>query len=156
MNRRHAKWMEFLETFPYVIKYKKGNVNIVADALSRRYALISLLNAKLMEFELIIDRYNDDPKFVNIYEECKKGAVNGYYRHDGYLFKSGWLCIPNSSIRELLVREANGGGLAGHFGEKKTLEMVKEHFYWPAMIHDVHHVIERCVTYNKTKSKETS
>ncbi|XP_073110280.1 uncharacterized protein [Elaeis guineensis] len=129
LNRRYVRWMEFLKIFPYMIKYKKGNVNVVADALSRRYALISLLNAKLMGFELIIDRYKDDPNFVNIYEECEKEAVNGYYRHDGYLFKSGWLCIPNSSIRELLVREAHGGGLAGHFGEKKILEMVKEHFY---------------------------
>ncbi|XP_073107194.1 uncharacterized protein [Elaeis guineensis] len=143
LNRRHAKWMEFLKIFPYVIKYKKENVNIVADALSKRYALISLLNAKLMGFELIIDRYKDNPKFVNIYEKCEKGAVNGYYRHDEYLFKSGRLCIPNSSIRELLVREAHGGGLAGHFGEKKILEMMKEHFYWPAMIRNVHHVIER-------------
>ena len=23
LNRRHAKWMEFIETFPYVIKYNK-------------------------------------------------------------------------------------------------------------------------------------
>nr|XP_010911115.1 uncharacterized protein LOC105037111 [Elaeis guineensis] len=142
LNRKHAKWKEFLKTFPYVIKYKKENVNIVADALSRRYALISLLNAILMGFELIIDRYKDDPNFTNIYEECEKGVVNSYYRHDGYLFRSCRLCIPNSSIRELLVREAHGGGLAGHFGEKKILEMVKDHFYWPAMICDVHHVIE--------------
>ena len=33
LNKRHAKWMEFLEQFPYVIKCQKGNTNIVADAL---------------------------------------------------------------------------------------------------------------------------
>jgi hypothetical protein len=43
LNRRHAKWVEFMESFPYVIKYKKGQVNVVIDALSRRYALISML-----------------------------------------------------------------------------------------------------------------
>ena len=43
--------MEFIETFPYVIKYKQGKENIVADALSRRYALMSTLNAKLLGFE---------------------------------------------------------------------------------------------------------
>ena len=107
LNRKHAKWVEFLETFPYMIKYKKRNVNIVADALFRRYALISLLNAKLMRFELTIDQYKDDPNFINIYKECEKGAVNGYYRYDGYLFKSGRLCIPNSSIREFLVRRSS-------------------------------------------------
>ena len=25
LNRRHAKWVEFIETFPYVIKYKQVN-----------------------------------------------------------------------------------------------------------------------------------
>ena len=36
LNKRHARWLEFIETFPYVIKYKKGKENVVADALSRR------------------------------------------------------------------------------------------------------------------------
>jgi hypothetical protein len=35
LNRRHAKWCEFIELFPYIIKYKKGKDNVVADALSR-------------------------------------------------------------------------------------------------------------------------
>ena len=32
-NRRHAKWVEFIESFPYIIKYKKGKDNVIADAL---------------------------------------------------------------------------------------------------------------------------
>ncbi|KAF8109230.1 hypothetical protein N665_0100s0019 [Sinapis alba] len=41
LKRRHVRWMEFIETYTYIIKYKKGKKNIVADALSRRYALIA-------------------------------------------------------------------------------------------------------------------
>uniref|UniRef100_A0A2N9I6V5 RNA-directed DNA polymerase n=1 Tax=Fagus sylvatica TaxID=28930 RepID=A0A2N9I6V5_FAGSY len=33
LNKRHAKWVEFIETFPYVIRYKQGKENVVADAL---------------------------------------------------------------------------------------------------------------------------
>ncbi|RVW90958.1 Retrovirus-related Pol polyprotein from transposon 17.6 [Vitis vinifera] len=36
LNRRHARWVEFIRTFPYVIRYKQGKENIVVDALSRR------------------------------------------------------------------------------------------------------------------------
>jgi hypothetical protein len=43
--------MEFMESFSYVIKYKKGQVNVVANALSRRFSLISMLNARPMGFE---------------------------------------------------------------------------------------------------------
>ena len=41
LSQRHARWMEFVERFSYVIRYKKGNTNVVVDALSRRYSLIT-------------------------------------------------------------------------------------------------------------------
>ena len=34
LNQRHAKWSEFIESFPYIVKYKKGKDSVVADALS--------------------------------------------------------------------------------------------------------------------------
>jgi len=40
------------------------------------------------------------------------------------------LLVRNCFIRELLVREAHGGGLMGHFGIAKTLDILHEHFYW--------------------------
>ena len=40
LNKRHAKWVKFIESFPYVIKYKKGKDNVVADALSRKLTLL--------------------------------------------------------------------------------------------------------------------
>ena len=61
--------------------------------------------------------------------ECAKGACDGFFMHEGYLFKMDRMCIPLGSLRELLVREAHGGGLSGHFREKKTYELLKEHFF---------------------------
>ena len=43
LNRRHAKWVEFIESFPYVIKYIKGKENIIANALSRICMLVTQL-----------------------------------------------------------------------------------------------------------------
>jgi hypothetical protein len=57
LNKRHARWVEFIETFPYVIRYKQGKENVVADALSHRYALLSTLDAKLLGFEHIKELY---------------------------------------------------------------------------------------------------
>ena len=37
--------------------------------------------------------------------------------------------VPNSSICELLVREAHGGGLMGHFGVRKTLDVLHKHLF---------------------------
>jgi len=77
LNQRHAKWVEFIESFPYVIKYKKGQVNVVADALSRRYALISMLNAKLMGFEQVKDQYANDSYFANVAADVPRELVMG-------------------------------------------------------------------------------
>ncbi len=68
----------------------------------------------------MIEQYKSDRDFSSIYDSGKKKAFQGFYQHDGYLFKMGKLCISNYFIRELLIREAHGGGLTGHFDEKKT------------------------------------
>ena len=43
LNPRHAKWVEYLQSFQFVIKHKSGKMNQGADALSRRHLLISQL-----------------------------------------------------------------------------------------------------------------
>ena len=129
LNRRHAKWVEFIETFPYVIKHKQGKENIVANALSRRDAVVSTLNAKLLGFEYVKEFYANDDDFASVYEACEKAAFGKFYRLDGYLFRKNKLCVPNSSICELLVCEAHGGGLMGHFGVRKTLDVLHEHLF---------------------------
>ena len=35
LNREHAKWVEYLQSFTFVIKHISGQANKVADALSR-------------------------------------------------------------------------------------------------------------------------
>ena len=50
---------------------------------------------------------------------CDKCAFSDFYRNEGFLFKKDKLCVPISSIRELLVRETHEGGLMGHFGVQK-------------------------------------
>ncbi|XP_022891855.1 uncharacterized protein LOC111406704 [Olea europaea var. sylvestris] len=129
--------MEFIETFPYVIRYKQGKENVVADALSRRYVLLTTLSAKLLGFEYTKDMYANDSKFSNIYNSCHKGAIDKLFKHEGYLFRKNKLCVHNCSMHELLVREAHSGGLMGHFGIAKTLEILTKNFYWPKMKVDV-------------------
>ena len=60
--------MEFIETFPYVIRYKKGKENVVVDAsLSRRYVLLTSMSAKMLGFEYVKDMYANDADFANVY-----------------------------------------------------------------------------------------
>nr|CAD39843.2 OSJNBb0072N21.12 [Oryza sativa Japonica Group] len=129
LNRRHAKWVEFIESFPYVIKHKKGKENVIANALSRRYTMLSQLDFKIFGLETIKEQYAHDDDFKD---------------------------------------EAHGGGLMGHFGVKKTEDILANHFFWPKMRRDVERAVlkknikmwEECLphvefSYNRSQHSTT-
>ena len=70
LNRRHAKWSEFIESFPYIITYKKGKDNVVADALSRRHILLSQLDVKILGLESIKELYAKTHTFLNHFQSA--------------------------------------------------------------------------------------
>jgi vacuolar-type H+-ATPase subunit B/Vma2 len=67
LNKHHAKWVEFIETFPYIIKHKKKKENHIADALSRRYTMLSQLDHKIFGLESIKELYAMDVDFKDAY-----------------------------------------------------------------------------------------
>jgi transposase InsO family protein len=154
LNRRHAKWVEFIESFPYVIKHKKGKENVIADALSRRYTLLTQLDYKIFGLQTIKEQYIHDNDFKDVFLHCREGkAWNKFVVNDGFVFRANKLCIPASSVRLLLLQEAHGGGLMGHFGAKKTEDILAGHFFWPKMRRDVERFVARCTTCQKAKSR---
>jgi hypothetical protein len=154
LHRCLAKWVEFIESFPYIINYKKGNDNVVVDALSRKHLLLTQLDVKVPNLESLCDLYATDVDFPEPYCLCSMGkAWDKFHIHDGYLFRANKLCVPESSVRLLLLQESHAGGLAGHFGHEKTSLMLADHFYWPRMRHDMDRYVKLCITCNISKSK---
>ena len=125
----------------------------MADALSRRYSLLTTLDAKLLGVELLKDMYASDTDFGETFQSCSRATQESYSIFDGYLFYLNRLCIPDCSIRLLLVKEAHGGGLMGYFGVAKTLSILQEYFHWPRMRRDVERVVSRCIICKMAKSK---
>ena len=131
LNRRHSKWVEFIESFPYVIKHKKGKENVIADALSRRHTLLTQLDYKIFGLETIKEQYVHVGNFKDVLLHCKEGRTwNKFVVNDGFVFRANKLCIPASSVCLLLLQEAHGGGLMGHFGAKKMEDILAGHFFF--------------------------
>jgi hypothetical protein len=75
---------------------------------------------------------------------------------DGLLYRANKLCVLASSVHLLFLQEAHGGGLMGHFGVKKTDDVLAAHLFWPKMRRDVERYVSRCTTCNKAKSRRNS
>jgi hypothetical protein len=93
LNRRHTKWVEFIESFLYVIKHKKKKKNIIVDAFSRRYTLLTQLDYKIFGLETVKSQYIHDVDFKDVLLHCKDGRTwNKFVVNDGFVFRANKLC----------------------------------------------------------------
>jgi hypothetical protein len=70
LNHRHAKWVEFMQNFTFVIKHIARNTNKVVDVLSRGCLILQEFQVKTLGFELFKDMYCDDTYLKEAYEAC--------------------------------------------------------------------------------------
>ncbi|XP_057543336.1 uncharacterized protein LOC130821562 [Amaranthus tricolor] len=151
LNSRHARWVEFMQTFDFSARYKVGKTNVIADALSRKHSLLGIVGSRILGFEFIKDQYSACSDFSEIYQSCKDRPQGLFSIHQGFLFKGNRLCIPKLPLRSVLVKEVHEGSIAGHFGIQKTLDMLAKHFYWPKMLGTVGKHVLKCEPCHKAK-----
>jgi RNase H-like domain found in reverse transcriptase len=94
LSSKHTKWVTSIQEFSFSIKHKSGEINKVADALSRRCALVAAMTVHTLGFEQVQDIIQEDEDFKAIIEAVEGKMRNDYSLHYGYLFRGSCLCIP--------------------------------------------------------------
>ena len=80
-----------------MLKHRSGRSNRVADALSRRQLLLTVMQVEVVGFEKLKNLYLEDPNFSEAWEACKEPiAIDrtkwlDYLIQDGMLFKGSQL-----------------------------------------------------------------
>ena len=63
------KWVEYLQSFTFVIKHKSGVTNRVVDALRRRHSLLTEMKIEVLGFDEMKELYDTDPDFSEVWRE---------------------------------------------------------------------------------------
>eukprot|EP00253_Pinus_taeda_P027927 PITA_27927 len=100
LNHKHAKRVDYLQSFTFVLKHISGQANKVADALSIRYFLLQESTIQVLGFEHLKNLYKTDMDFKEAYEAYQNPLFRNdsplldYNLQEKLLFKGGKLCIP--------------------------------------------------------------
>lgn len=157
LNPHHAKWVEFLQEYSFVMKHKVGIENKPTNALSHKVALLHSMSVEVIGFEQLMDEYPTCSDFGELYTSLlndQSRSNSGFVLLEGFLFKGNKLCISRTSLRDFLVWELHVGGIAGHFGCDKTIAIVEDQFHWPSLKRYVTKIIEQCRTCQLAKQRK--
>jgi len=77
----------------------------------------------------------DDEDWLKAYNRALKGkADEDVTLEDEVLWYKGRPWVPDSvDLRKMILQEKHDSKVAGHMGQKKTIELVRGNFFWPQM-----------------------
>jgi hypothetical protein len=163
LSGRQARWAEKLAEYNYEIKYKKGSLNVVPDALSRRpdHQLNPMSTVQLESgiHLRIAEVIQQDDYFGDVYRQTeRRGDLGnqGFRISNGLLYLKDRLCVPNiPDVRNHLLKEAHDAPLSGHFGASKTYSKLYRYAYWPTMKSMVERYVQSCHMCKTSKNRTT-
>jgi len=150
---RIARWAMFLQEFDYHIEHRAGTKLKHADALSRVYCLMveSSLRHRIKEAQM------RDSWIKAVRQALMAGEYEDFYIHGDILLKDPnkeLLVVPCEMEKEIIEMAHR----QGHFGSKKTLDILKKQFFIPDALNKVANVVKSCVeclvSDTKTGKKE--
>ena len=181
LNARQARWAEFLSRFYFLIRYRPGKQNTLADALSRpektdlkmdNHRMQILLKpdcleekitqefmGELMPVELeptVVERVVEENLSASSLEEyrvrAREGDADWKLENNQLLFR-GLLVVPEEGdLRARLLDEIHRQISTAHPGRQKTKKLLRSRYYWPTWNYDVDRYLDNCLTCKRMKT----
>jgi hypothetical protein len=158
-TERHARWLVKLQDFDFVIKHIEGEKNVLADLMSRPAGL------EKVSFEELDQALNsgESPKMIAVNAVSRLGFedeialaqtpkfIKECGVKDDKLLKKGGLYYAAGDCGQCLIvphafreRVVSFIHQLGHYGRKRTLQLVKASYYWAGLNADVLKYVACC------------
>jgi transposase InsO family protein len=182
LSARQARWAEFLSRFYFMIRYRPGKQNTIADILSRKnetsgdrngHRVQVLLKPECLDREIrrpqesitlapigaeetVIERVKREnrtsPSLEEYRELARKNASDWKLEGEQLIF-NGRLVVPNEGdLKARLLDEIHRQPSTAHPGREKTRRLLKERYYWDTWRRDVERYVDNCMVCKRTKA----
>lgn len=173
LNTQHTKTLNRLQQlmleYDFELQYKEGTANQVADFLSRNVvAAVADTDEEVQRLQREDQHIGRIIRFLDTGElpADKRDAMwvkrmadscfleNNvlWYRIEGKTRQRFALYAP-PQIRDKLVEAAHVGPDAGHGGVDRTVERIKQAYYWQGMTGQVQKFLDQCLVCQKSKAR---
>jgi len=143
---RITRWVLELQQYDFEIAYRKGQLNVVSDSLSRQPLPETLQGIKetsaaeafsacscILEMrEKIRTQSQKYPDYVMEGNTLYRNIAHKAGSEDVETWK---MCVPKA-LRETVLKENHNSPAAGHVGSRKTIARLAARYYWPGMHRD--------------------
>ncbi|KAK2977850.1 hypothetical protein RJ640_017050 [Escallonia rubra] len=149
-----ARWQELLAEFNFMLEYRAGSTNSVADALSRRAELDQSRQPSCHQYQKKIRKaLTSDPVAQQLLKLIERSKTLHFCQGDGLLMTKGrHVYVPRvDDLRRTLIRECHDTLWAGHAGGERTLSLLQQGYYWPQMGDEVQEYVKTCLTCQEDK-----
>ena len=150
-------WLK-LSKFDYTIKHRPGAHN-PADQLSRRadhrteepLPVTPFLNLSATTVpEAVRTRYQEALDHDDDLTDFLSTGSDRWTEEEGIYFFNERIYVP-SDLRLQVLEQCHDSPLAGHFGQKRTLELIQRDYYWPGLSTATKDYVKGCHSCRRNK-----
>jgi len=154
LSSKQARWQDFLTEFDYVLEYKLGESNFVADTLSRK---LQLANVMSRPYCLWINRIKEglkhDQTAQALLRYAQKGKTRRFWlKDDLFNTKGRRLYVPlHGKLQKEILHECHNFKWADHPRINCTMALVEDQYYWSHIRDNVEAYVRTCLVCQQDK-----
>ncbi|KAK7883132.1 hypothetical protein WMY93_029306 [Mugilogobius chulae] len=145
LNSRQARWALFFGRFNFTLTFRPGSHNVKSDALSRQFVSAESSDEAetIVPASCVVAMVTWE--IQSLVEEAQKAEPDpGNGPHNSQF-------VPKA-VRSQVIQWGHTSRFACHPGTRRTLVLLKRHFWWPSMEKDIRAYISACTVCARGKS----